>query len=200
VTGWAEAAEQFAEDIRQPGHGIAALVASAWCARVDPYATRSLVSAAVVLAGTQVRARFLDKTTPCPGDWALLGEGEAIEGEVAGMLQYAARMAADCEHTHDRAASDYRAAVEQAREQAPDGGERLADENLALAMQAARLAVADCQAALDILEGAQQQLKQALDSLRQLPAELEDTYEVVYALVRAGRKLPRSGRFLTGAA
>ena len=194
---WTDAAYQLADDAREPGYGIAALVASAWRARVDPYATRSLISAAHILAGPEVTRRLWDQAEPCPSDDALLEAAEGLEAQVAGMLRHAIGMAADCESTRDRAAGDYRAAV--ARAQALAEGNR-ADPALAQVMQAARAAVAGCEAALDILEAVRAQLKQALDSLRQVPAELADTYEAAYDLLRGGGSLPRSGHFLTGAA
>jgi hypothetical protein len=194
---WTDAAYQLADDAREPGYGIAALVASAWRARVDPYATRSLVSAACVLAGPEVMRRLWDQADPCPGDEALLEAAEGIEAQVAGMLRYAAGMAADCASARDRAAADHREAAAAARIPA-DGG--LPDPVAARVMQEARRAAADCEAALDILDAVRAQLKLALDSLRQVPAELADTYEAAYDLLRGGGSLPRSGHFLTGAA
>ena len=177
---WTGAATQLADTAAEPGWGIAGLVASAWQARVDPYATRSLVSAAHVLAGCEVMRRLWDRVDPIPSGDALLQGAEQAEADVAGMLRHARGMAAECARARARAAAAC----------------GTADDDDAQA--AAVAALADCGAALEILGPLQEQLKLALDSLRQAPAELADTYEAAYALVRDGGKLPHSGHFLTG--
>ena len=194
---WEDAAEMLSEDIRQPGLDLADLVASAWRARVDPYATRSLVSAACILAGPEVMLRMQDHADPCPNDEALLGSAAEIEADIAAMLRHARKMAEDCEDTGDRAAADYATAVARATTAPQAGGQ--ADPGAARAMQAAGSALADCDAALEILEGVQNRLKQALDSVRQLPSELAGTYESAYDLLRRGGSLPHSGDFLGAA-
>jgi hypothetical protein len=180
VITWTAAAAQLADTASEPGHGIAGLVASAWQARVDPYATRSLVSAAHVLAGCEVMRRLWDRVPPVPSGEALLQGAEQAEADVAGMLRHARGMSAECARTRDRAA-------------AACGAASTGD-----AQAAAAAALADCDTALEILGPLQAQLKLALDSLRQAPAELADTYEAAYTLVRDGGKLPHSGHFLTG--
>jgi hypothetical protein len=179
VITWTEAAARLADTAAEPGHGIAGLVASAWQARVDPYATRSLVSAAHVLAGCEVMRHLWDRVPPVPSGDALLEGAEQAEADVAGMLRHARGMAAECARVRDRAAAGVTSSTGDAR-------------------AAAAAAVADCEAALEILGPLLVQLKLALDSLRQAPAELADTYEAAYALVRDGGKLPHSGHFLTG--
>lgn len=187
MIGWADAADPLAADAAALGFDIADLVASAWRARVDPYATRSLVSAAHVLAGPPVMRRLWAEAEPCPSDEALLDAAEGLEAKAAGMLRDAIEMTGDCEMTRNRAAQDYLEALARTETAGAAGAE-------------ANTALADCDAALDILEGVRGQIKQALDSLRQAPAELADAYEAAYYLLRRGGSLPHSGHFMTGAA
>jgi hypothetical protein len=196
VTTWTEAAYRLTDTLREPGFTIAGLVASAWCAGVDPYATKGLVSAAHVLAGHEVMVRLWDRVDPCPDAATLLTGAEEAEAEVAGMLRHAGGMAEECTRTRDRAGADYSAAV-GAQQAATTQDEHDAAVSAA---QAAGAAIDDCDNAREILGGVCHQLSTALDALRQAPDDLAGTYETAYSIVHAGGKLPHSGRFLTGAA
>lgn len=166
----------MADALSEFGWGVTRLVASAWRAGADPGATRSLVLAAHILAGHEVMRHLWDEAEPLGDDNMLLLAAEEAEADVHRILVQAAVMARDCASTRERARAD------------------LAVDPFAAG------AVADCGTALKILEAVQGQARAALGALCQVPGELEETYEVPYALVRGGGKLPHHGHFLTGAA
>jgi len=66
-------------------------------------------------------------------------------------------------------------------------------------MEAARAAAADCEVALDILPAVHAALEAALESVRSVPADMGEVYEVPYQFLRSGRTLPHDTDFLTGA-
>lgn len=169
----------MADALSEFGWGVTRLVASAWRAGVDPGATQSLVLAAHVLAGHEVMRHLWDEAQPLGDDSALLLAAGEAEADVHAVLARAGAMARDCQRAGARARKD------------------LAE---GWWTEEAGVAVADCGAALEILGCIQDQARAALGALRQVPGELEDTYEVPYALVRGGGKLPHHGHFLTGAA
>ena len=55
-----------------------------------------------------------------------------------------------------------------------------------------------CEDAAEILDALAGRLVQALQRLRQVPGDLGDVYELVYAFIRRGGKLPRYARFIEG--
>lgn len=206
---WTAAAEQLAEDIREPGHAATALTASAWSARVDPGATRNLVRVVVILAGQEALSGVWASAPPCPDDAAFLRGAEDIEGDIAGMAKHAGDMASACDGMREQAIADWHEAQQQAqRAQAglgADSPEARAAAHAALIdaqerMREAAAVIADCDAALEILAEVRARLRDALHCIRQVPADLAEAYETPYQLVRHGGKLPLSGDFLTGAA
>ena len=56
-----------------------------------------------------------------------------------------------------------------------------------------------CEAAADILDSLAEQLTRALAQLRTVPQDLGEVYELVYAFVCSGGKLPWYGRWIEGA-
>ena len=56
-----------------------------------------------------------------------------------------------------------------------------------------------CEAAADILSPLAERLVRALAQLRTVPQDLGEVYELVYAFVCSGGKLPRYGRWIEGA-
>ena len=62
----------------------------------------------------------------------------------------------------------------------------------------ARRVIADCEAALEIIDETGTRLAHALNCLRKVPDDLAGTYEVPYGHIRDGGKLPHYGEFLTG--
>jgi len=56
-----------------------------------------------------------------------------------------------------------------------------------------------CEAAAEVLDPLAGRLRAALERLRQVPQDLGEVYELVYAFVCSGGKLPRYGRWIEGA-
>lgn len=193
---WLAAAEEFAEAIREHGCDAAFLTASAWRAGVDPGATRSLLAAASVLAGGGAVARAWGRLPPCPGIGDFLGGAEQIEGEVAQAARFAYRMARDCEAAMDAALEAHGKAKRAADDAAARGNGAVAAA-AAEQQRMAAAAVADCDAALEVLAGAGGALQQAGQLLQRVPAEFEETYEELLRFGAAGRKLPWNGSFIT---
>ena len=202
MTTWTGQAQILADAIREPGFAAAAVSASAFRARVDPDATHGFVGAALTLTdGDAAKALWADMP-PCPDDRTLLTQAAELEAAVAGLLEWARRMAAACRadleaavREHDAAVAQLNAAVASAAMGNPGG-----DGAAAAAMdrrEAALRIIADCEAALEILAGCEGKLAHALNCLRQVPGDLGSTYEVPYQFVHDGGKLPYSGDFLS---
>jgi hypothetical protein len=195
VTTWTGHAQLLADDIREPGFQAAEVNAAAWCARVDPQATRGLTGAALALTSGDAGKSLWAAAVPCPDDASLLTAAAELEGAVAGLLDRARRMAAGCRADSTWAAGE--AAQARTLLASPDPGIRGAAETR---VTEARAALGDCEAALEILDETGTRLAHALKCLRQVPDDLAGTYEAPYQLVHDGGKLPHDGAFLTGTA
>jgi hypothetical protein len=55
-----------------------------------------------------------------------------------------------------------------------------------------------CEQTAEILDPLAQRLTAALEAIRQVPGDLGDTYELIYAFIAGGGKMPRYGRWVTG--
>ena len=55
-----------------------------------------------------------------------------------------------------------------------------------------------CDAAAEILDPLAVRLQDALGTLRQVPQDLGEVYQLVYQFVRSGGKLPRYARWIEG--
>ena len=80
----------------------------------------------------------------------------------------------------------------------------IAAAEAAVADAEARIAGAErrigiCEAAADLLDPLAERLVRALARLRTVPQDLGEVYELVYAFVCSGGKLPRYGRWIEGA-
>lgn len=193
---WLAAAEEFAEAIGEHGLAAAGLTASAWRARVDPDATRSLLGAATALAGPLAASRAWGNVPPCASARDLLSGAEEIEGEVAGALKYARDTARACAEVLDAAAEHYQEARRDA-EGAAARGDGAAAAAARERMTVAARVIGDCEAALDVLISAGEALRQAGILLLRVPADFEETYEEPLRFIAAGRKLPWDGNFIT---
>lgn len=194
MTGWTAQAQLLADAIREPGFACAALNASAWAAGVNPDATAGLIGAAAVLTSGECGPQLWAQADPCPSDSALLAGAAELEGAVAELLKYASDMARDCRRALAAAgAAAARAAA--ALDAATTDAARGAAES---ALAAARAEIADCEAALEIIDDAGRRLAHAANCLRKVPDDLAGTYETPYQHVRDGGMLPHDGEFLTG--
>jgi len=55
-----------------------------------------------------------------------------------------------------------------------------------------------CEDTTEILDALTRRLQAALQALRQVPHDLGEVYELIYAFIRRGGKMPRLGRWITG--
>lgn len=194
MTAWTGQAHLLADAIRDPGFAAAALNAAAWAAGVNPEATAGLIGAATALTGGDCGPQLWAQADPLPSDQALLTAAAELEGAVAQLLRYASDMARDCradlESAQAAAASAAAAAASAGTSQA-----RAAAED---ALGAARAVIADCEAALEVIDGCGARLAHAANCLRRVPDDLAGAYETPYAFVHDGGKLPYDGEFLLG--
>lgn len=208
TASWAAAAEQLADDAREPGFTAAETDAAAWQARCLPEATRGLMQAAHVLTCGDAGHTLWGKVSPSPSAIALLDAAEELEGETAGMAEHGRDMAAACEDTRDRAIAEYEAArrrLDALQRIAPATEEAQREIQAQIAGIRERLAelarvIGDCEAALDLLAQVTGRLDYALNCFRRVPDDLAEAYDVPLAFIRDGGTLPWSGDFLTGTA
>ena len=58
--------------------------------------------------------------------------------------------------------------------------------------------IGTCEAAAEILDSLVRRLQAALRALCQVPHDLGEVYELIYAFIRRGGKMPRLGRWIEG--
>jgi hypothetical protein len=203
---WTARAEQLAADIREPGYGAAAASAAAWAARVDPDALRSLHSAALVLTDGEALSALWSPLPPCPDQATLLEWGENLESHVGDLLKRCTDLGSAARSEHDAAVRAMREAAREARDAAAaiatsaDAGRAAAQAALGSARERERdayLVIADCEAALDLLQHIDGKLRYSLVRVCSLPADLSETYESTGRLIASGGTLPHSGDFIT---
>ena len=91
----------------------------------------------------------------------------------------------DCDGCHGR-----KAAAISAAEAAITGAEgRIRD---------AERRIGICEDTTEILDPLTRRLQAALQALRQVPHDLGEVYELIYAFIRRGGKMPHPGRWITG--
>jgi hypothetical protein len=194
VTGWTGQAHLLADAIREPGFAAAALNAAAWSAGVNPEATAGLIGAASVLTSGDCGSQLWAQAGPLPNDQALLTAAAELEGAAVQLLKYASDMARDCRAALE-AAQAAAAAATKAVAAAANAQARTAAED---ALAAARGVIADCEAALEVIDDCGSRLAHAANCLRKVPGDLASAYEVPYQHVADGGQLPYDGEFLTG--
>ena len=185
-------AEELAEDARLIGQDAARLNAAAWAAGVAPEATHGIVGAALAL-GAPTSALFA-RSRPLEHDKAMLEAAADLEASCAEMCRAARRMHDAAAIEAERAAAAIEAAqraMRRAKTQAESAG-------LARAIEAAQRRIADCEAAMEILDDLIRRLRYATAALSNVPDDLQSAYEKPYELVRAGGVLPFAGDFITG--
>lgn len=194
MTGWTGQAHLLADAIREPGFAAAGLNAATWSARVDPRATRGLIGAALALTSGDAGPGLWAATDPCPDGTTLLTAAAELEGETAQLLQHATRLARDCRATL-AAAMD---AAARAQATLNSDATPAATVAASQALTAARAAIADCEAALEIIDEAGTRLAHAGNCLAKVPDDYAETYETPLQHVRDGGTLPYDGEFLLG--
>jgi len=98
---------------------------------------------------------------------------------------YAMPTKKDCDGRHGRKA----AAITAAEAAIAAAEERIRD---------AERRIGICEDTTEILDSLTRRLQAALQALRQVPHDLGEVYELVYAFIRRGGKMPRPGRWITG--
>jgi multidrug efflux pump subunit AcrA (membrane-fusion protein) len=179
-------------------------------AGLDPEAITGLVGCAAALSATST-------DTYCAGDgWAgrhpderaFLAHIASIEDDIDERLAAAARLGQEVSAARDTARADLDGARRQlaAARAMPlledcDGCHGRRDA----AIDEAQDLIRDCETRISICETAgrilqvlRARLIRARARIRAVPADLGETYESVYRLIRAGGHLPYEGRFITG--
>jgi hypothetical protein len=191
---------EMLDDTGELVQAITPVLAGAQGAGVDPAAVTSLAAAAQALdpgAGTSYDAGSKDERRPGSGyrsDGEFLEAVSGAEDDVRDRLREAERL----QEAVTAAADAAQAALEAARampvKDECDGchGAREA------AIQAALGRVRLCEATGEILDPLAGRLRAALARLRQVPGDLGEVYELVYAFIRKGGKLPAFARWIEG--
>lgn len=193
---------------------VTAVLAGAQGAGVDPAAVTSLAAAVHALdpgADTGYDVGGNQDRHPGGGygsDGEFLEAVSDAEGDVREKLQEAGQLR-----------DQVTAAVDAARAALDDGRQALAAAHAmaimspcdgchpakaaAIAAAEAAIATADeririCEAALDLLDPLVRRLQRALELLQQVAQDLGEVYELVYAFLRKGGKLPVIARWVKG--
>ena len=99
---------------------------------------------------------------------------------------YAMPTKKDCDGCHGRKA----AAITAAEAAIAGAEERIRDATRRIGI---------CEDTAEILDPLARRLHAALQALRQVPHDLGEVYELIYAFIRRGGKMPRLGRWIEGA-
>ena len=99
---------------------------------------------------------------------------------------YAMPTKKDCDGCHGRKA----AAITAAETAITDAAERIRDATRRIGI---------CEDTAEILDPLTRRLQAARHALRQVPHDLGEVYELIYAFIRRGGKMPRPGRWIEGA-
>jgi len=197
-------------DLSDPTDAALACLGGARHAGLDPEAITGLVGAAAALGATST-------DTYCAGDgWAgrhpderaFLAHIASIEDDIDERLAAAVRLGQEVSAALDAAEAD----LDDARGQQDAARAMPVLEDCdgchgrrAAAIDAARALIVDCEARAGICETAghilqvlRARLIRARARIGAVPADLGETYESVYRLIRAGGHLPYEGRFITG--
>jgi PAS domain-containing protein len=188
------------EDTGELVQAITAVLAGAQGAGADPAAVTGLQAAARALdpgAETSYDAGSKDERHPGTGyrsDGELLEAVSGAEDDVRDRLREAERLQETVAAAMDAAQAALAAAYAMPVNDECDGchGAREA------AIQAALGRIRTCEAAGGILDPLTERLQAALARLRQVPEDLGEVYELVYAFIRKGGKLPVHARWIEG--
>jgi hypothetical protein len=206
---------EMLDDTSQLVQAVTAVLAGAQGAGVDPAAAASLAAAARALdpgASTSYDAGSKEDRRPGGGyrsDGEFLEAVSEAEGDVGDRLREVQQLREQVTAALEAAQT----ALEDAR-QALAAAHAMATRNpcdgchpakaAAIAAAEAAIAAAEgrirfCEAALDLLDPLARRLHRALELLQQVPQDLGEVYELVYAFIRNGGKLPMMARWIEGA-
>lgn len=200
---WLALAEQFDDELREPGFGAAAVFASSARAGVDPRVIRPLVRAGLALTDGDARSSFWSALPPCPDGETFVRWAEELEAHLAVLLKRCENLGRAALREHDAALEARAHAGELAREaqgaMADPARRDAAGEVLRQAREEAAKAsrvASDCAAALEVLGRADGKTRFARDLVRSLPGNLAEVYEAAFRLRERGGRLPHSGDFI----
>ena len=179
-------------------------------AGLDPDALHGLVGCAAALGATSIETYTAGEgwTGRHADERHFLGHVASIEDDIEERLGDTARLARQTEAALEAARDDLEAARRQlaAARAMPtsepcDGCHARRDAAIA----AAEALIAECRTRISICEDIgqaltvlRQHLERARARIRAVPADLGETYESVYRLIRRGGVMPYEGRWITG--
>jgi hypothetical protein len=204
MTGYEEQLLTRAEVLEETGElvqAVTAVLTGAQRAGVDPAAVTSLANAARALdpgAGTRYDAG--SKTDRHPGagyrsDADMLEAVSAAEEDARERLREIQQLQEQVMAAADVAQAALEAACAMPVKDECDGCHGIKEA----AIQEALRRIEVCEAATGILEPLSAPLTTVLVKLRQVPQDLGEVYELVYAFIRKGGKLPVYARWIEGA-
>jgi hypothetical protein len=204
MTGYEEtllARAEVLEEVDELVQAITAVLVGAQGAGVDPAAVTSLAAAARVLdpgASTGYDAGSKQDRHRGAGyrsDSQMLEAVSGAEDDIRERLREVQQLHEQVSTAMDAAQEALQAAYAMPVKDKCDGCHGIKEAAILAALQRIRL----CETAAEVLVPLAQRLHAALDGLQQVPADLGEVYELVYAFVRHGGKLPDCARWIEGA-
>jgi hypothetical protein len=203
MAGYEEQLLSCAEVLDDTGdlvQSVAAVLAGAQGAGVDPAAVISLAAAARTLdPGASIAYDAGAKQDRRPGsgyrsDGEFLEAVNEAEDDAAGRLREAGSLQDEVAAAEDAARGALMAAYAMPVKDPCDGCHAAKEAAIAGALHRISL----CEAAAEVLNPLAQRLRPAVGHLQQVPADLGGVYELVYKFIRNGGKLPAYGRWIEG--
>ena len=203
MTGYEEQLLTRAEVLEDTGElvqAITAILTGAQGAGADPAAVTSLGRAAQALdpgAETSYNAGSKDERHPGTGyrsDGEFLEAVSCTEDDIRDRLREVERLQETVAAAMDAAQVALAAAYAMPVMDECDGCHGAKEAAIQAALSRIRL----CESAAELLDPAAERLRNALGRLRQVPEDLGEVYELVYAFIRKGGKLPVHARWIEG--
>jgi hypothetical protein len=203
MTGYEQqlfARAEVLDDTGELAQAVAAVLAGAQAAGVDPAAVASLTAVARALepgAGTGYDPGHRTDRRPGGGyrsDGEFLEAVSQAEADAREQLQEADQLRETLVGAADAAQAALAAAYTMPVKERCDGCHSFKEAAIAHALRRIGL----CEAAAEVLDPLAQRLQAALGRLQQVPADLGEVYELVYQFIRKGGKLPAYGRWIEG--
>lgn len=204
MSGYEQTLVARAEVLEDAGglvQAITAVLAGAQEAGADPAAVTSLQDAVRALdpgASTGYDAGGKEARRPGGGyrsDGEFLEAAAEAEGDVLERLREAEKLQEQLAAAMDAARAALDAAYAMPVKDECDGCHGIKEAAIQAALGRIRL----CEAAGEILDPLAERLRAALGCLRRVPEDLGEVYELVYAFIRKGGKLPMMARWIEGA-
>jgi hypothetical protein len=189
------------EDTGELVQAITAVLTGAQAAGADPAAVTSLQAAVRALdpgASTGYDPGGKEDRRPGGGyrsDGEFLEAAAGAEGDVRDRLREVQQLQEQVMAAADAAQAALEAAYAMPVKDECDGCHGMKEAAIQDALHRIEL----CEAATGILEPLSAPLTTVMVKLRQVPQDLGEVYELVYAFIRKGRKLPGCARWIEGA-